>query len=144
MSSPGKSDWSPSCPFDLDASSTTTPTLVVVPHAYPLPFVRSATSVVVGSSVVAGSLLGGSYGAVHGIQAAMLILRAQALCAEGSSDPATPEELCCDLGTSPTQWRLPGYGGVYLGGVVANTLIVLCSTIMRFATGKFLRRLHLD
>jgi hypothetical protein len=144
LSSPGKSDWNPNCPLDLEVSNTATPTLVIVPHTYPVPSVRSATSVVVGSSVVAGSLLGGSYGAVHGIQAAMLILRAQALCADGSSDAATPDELCCDLGTSPTQWRLPGYGGVYLGGVVANTLIVLCSTIMRFGTGKLLRRLHLD
>ncbi|CUG90092.1 GPI-anchored surface protein, putative [Bodo saltans] len=111
MSSPGKSDWSPSCPFALDASNTATPTLVVVPHAYPILSVRSATSVVVGSSVVAGSLLGGSYGAVHGIQAAMLILRAQALCAEGSSDPAM--SCAATLGRAPRN-------GVFLVTVVCT------------------------
>ncbi|CUG88103.1 membrane-associated protein, putative [Bodo saltans] len=123
----------------------------IVPNPFSSPRVRSVSSVAIGVTISVGSVLGvGSYaGAVHGIQAAMLVIRVQTLCASNSrgveeaggggdalSPAATPDDLCCDLGTSPTQLTLPDYGGVYLGGVLGNCAIVAIATIMRFAVGK--------
>ncbi|CUG90098.1 membrane-associated protein, putative [Bodo saltans] len=156
MAKPGDTDWDESCLFLPNVSTTlsisqTNINLGLLRGSYLPPSTRSATSVVVGSSIVAGSLFGGTYGAVHGIQASILILQAQTLCAQeeeqrtSSSSSAgliiTPEDLCCDLGTSPTQLTLPNFGGVYLGGAVGNIAIVAASTGLRFTVGRLLQLL---
>ncbi|CUG90089.1 transmembrane protein, putative [Bodo saltans] len=146
-------DWDASCPQLLveGVSHTTTAFPVIAPPTYPIPAVRSATSVITGAVIAAGSLVGvGSQGGgVHGIQIAMLVIHVQTLCAanEGNvnhgeeASIATPDDLCCDLGTSPTQLSFDDYGGVYLGGVLGNTILVMGSTMMRFIAGKMLLRL---
>ncbi|CUG81703.1 membrane-associated protein, putative [Bodo saltans] len=139
--SPG-SDWDASCPA-VSMSVTITQSIIAVPQQHSTVSSRGATSVLVGSAIWFGSLLGGTVGGVHGIQAAMLLLRVQSICA-GSASPSfsvvTPVDLCCDLSTSPTLLTTPGYAGVYVGAVLGNTVVVVFSTGLRYFVGQLLRR----
>ncbi|CUG29677.1 Hypothetical protein, putative, partial [Bodo saltans] len=65
MADPGDTDWDESCLFLPNASTTVsisqTKEVELLRGSYLPPSTRSATSVVVGSSIVAGSLFGGTY-----------------------------------------------------------------------------------
>ncbi|CUG90085.1 membrane-associated protein, putative [Bodo saltans] len=141
--SPG-SDWDASCPA-VSMTVTDTPAMIMVPQQRLPVSVKAASSVLVGGAIWFGSLLGGTVGGVHGIQAAMLLLRVQLLCEESDSPSTTgsvmtPVDLCCDLSTSPTQLTTPGYAGVYVGGVFGNTIVIVGSTGLRYFVGQLLQR----
>ncbi|CUI11642.1 transmembrane protein, putative [Bodo saltans] len=122
-------------------SGTQTETHAAVPPQHSQPTATSAASIVVGGVVWLGVVLGGAGGAAHSIQSAVLLLRMQTLCSEEfASSSVTPDNLCCDLATSPTQLTISSsHGGVYLGSILGNTLIVVCSTALRFTFGQIIQ-----